>query len=216
MHPFGAALEAHDVEARRAGTESRMRLPEPRTVLGLGGSTSSPRTSGSRTSGELPAPGGPDDFRLLVHGSRGRPIARLSPVARILWAIRWKLGELLGWDSPTRASGQGCRRSTTGSRQICEPPRPVLSSRRSPSPRCTCSRTSGPLRSPTGPCTGSCTSAGSATRRRVPGQMAVYVKPNGLSGNAYMSVIRPFRHLIVYPAAIRQIERTWRAVARSD
>ena len=31
------------------------------------------------------------------------------------------------------------------------------------------------------------------------GQMAVFVKPNGLFGTAYMAAIRPFRHLIVYP-----------------
>lgn len=43
--------------------------------------------------------------------------------------------------------------------------------------------------------------------------MAVYVKPNGLLGNAYMAAIRPFRHLIVYPAVFRQIERDWRAPA---
>ena len=43
------------------------------------------------------------------------------------------------------------------------------------------------------------------------GQMAVLVKPNGLLGSAYMAAIRPFRHLIVYPPAIRQIEREWRA-----
>jgi hypothetical protein len=40
--------------------------------------------------------------------------------------------------------------------------------------------------------------------------MAVYVKPNGLLGNAYMAAIRPFRHLIVYPPMLRQIARTWR------
>ena len=45
------------------------------------------------------------------------------------------------------------------------------------------------------------------------GQMTVYVKPNGLLGNAYMAAIRPFRHLIVYPPAIRQIGRAWRARA---
>ena len=39
------------------------------------------------------------------------------------------------------------------------------------------------------------------------GQMAVLVKPNGLLGNAYMAAIRPFRHLIVYPPMLRQIER---------
>jgi hypothetical protein len=43
------------------------------------------------------------------------------------------------------------------------------------------------------------------------GQMAVLVKPNGLLGTGYMAAIRPFRHLIVYPAMMRQIERTWRA-----
>ena len=46
------------------------------------------------------------------------------------------------------------------------------------------------------------------------GQMAVLVKPNGLLGTAYMAAIRPFRHLIVYPPAMQQIERTWRAGAR--
>lgn len=43
------------------------------------------------------------------------------------------------------------------------------------------------------------------------GQMAVLVKPNGRLGKAYMAAIRPFRHLIVYPAMIRQMEREWRA-----
>jgi hypothetical protein len=45
------------------------------------------------------------------------------------------------------------------------------------------------------------------------GQMAVLVKPNGLLGNAYMAGIKPFRHLVVYPQAIRQIERWWRTRA---
>ena len=35
------------------------------------------------------------------------------------------------------------------------------------------------------------------------------VKPNGFFGAAYMKAIAPFRHLIVYPAMIRQIEREW-------
>jgi Protein of unknown function (DUF2867) len=42
------------------------------------------------------------------------------------------------------------------------------------------------------------------------GETAVYVKPNGLLGNAYMAAIRPFRHLIVYPPLMREIEREWR------
>jgi hypothetical protein len=43
------------------------------------------------------------------------------------------------------------------------------------------------------------------------GQMAVYVKPRGALGEAYMKLIKPFRYLIVYPALMRQIERTWAA-----
>jgi hypothetical protein len=42
-------------------------------------------------------------------------------------------------------------------------------------------------------------------------QMAVYVKPRGSFGRAYMALIKPFRHLVVYPALMRQIERTWSA-----
>ena len=45
--------------------------------------------------------------------------------------------------------------------------------------------------------------------------MAVYVKPNGLLGTAYMAAIRPFRHLIVYPPMLAQIGRQWRAPTRS-
>jgi hypothetical protein len=42
-------------------------------------------------------------------------------------------------------------------------------------------------------------------------QMAVLVKPNGLLGTGYMAAIRPFRHLLVYPAMMRGIEREVRA-----
>lgn len=45
---------------------------------------------------------------------------------------------------------------------------------------------------------------------RYQGQMAVYVKPRGPFGKAYMALIRPFRHWVVYPALMRQFERTWK------
>ena len=46
---------------------------------------------------------------------------------------------------------------------------------------------------------------------RYHGQMAVYVKPRGRLGKAYMALIKPFRYWIVYPALMRQIEREWKA-----
>jgi len=42
-------------------------------------------------------------------------------------------------------------------------------------------------------------------------QMAVYVKPRGPLGKAYMALIKPFRYWVVYPALMRQIERAWNA-----
>jgi hypothetical protein len=41
--------------------------------------------------------------------------------------------------------------------------------------------------------------------------MAVYVKPRGVLGRAYLRFIDPFRHLIVYPARMRQIGDAWEA-----
>ncbi|HVD37232.1 MAG TPA: DUF2867 domain-containing protein [Solirubrobacterales bacterium] len=46
---------------------------------------------------------------------------------------------------------------------------------------------------------------------RCDGQMAVYVKPRGAFGQAYMALIKPFRYLVVYPALIREVERSWAA-----
>jgi hypothetical protein len=42
-------------------------------------------------------------------------------------------------------------------------------------------------------------------------QMAVLVKPNGLFGQAYLSAIRPFRRLLVYPELLRELELEWHA-----
>ena len=49
------------------------------------------------------------------------------------------------------------------------------------------------------------------TAGRYHGEMAVYVKPRGTLGTLYMAAIAPFRHLIVYPALMREIERAWNA-----
>src|SRR6202051_2022903 len=47
----------------------------------------------------LPAPGGPDAFRSAVQRMGAfDPSHSPSRAARPLFAIRWKIGELLGWD----------------------------------------------------------------------------------------------------------------------
>src|SRR5215213_8503201 len=49
----------------------------------------------------LPTPGGPDDFPRLVQLVASFDPSRGSPLAvRTLFAIRWQVGGLLGWDEP--------------------------------------------------------------------------------------------------------------------
>ena len=55
----------------------------------------------------LPTPGGPDDLPLLVHiFAGGDTSTNPSRAARTLFAIRWKLGELLGRDGDAGPRGQ--------------------------------------------------------------------------------------------------------------
>ena len=59
----------------------------------------------------LPTPGGRDDFpRLVQLMASGDPSQGSSRAARTLWAIRWKVGALFGWDSPD--AGHGSERPT--------------------------------------------------------------------------------------------------------
>jgi len=44
---------------------------------------------------------------------------------------------------------------------------------------------------------------------RYEGRMAVYVKPRGVFGRAYMALIKPFRYWIVYPALMKEMETAW-------
>src|SRR4029450_6223184 len=55
---------------------------------------------------ELPTPGGPADFPRLVQGIVSGDLLRgSSRVVRALFAIRWRIGELLGWDGPDTGLG---------------------------------------------------------------------------------------------------------------
>lgn len=165
----------------------------------------------------LPTPGGPDDFVWLVRQIAERfrgGVYEGGPVSRALFAVRWKLGALLGWDESDTGIGT-----------------------RLPSLR---DRLPEDLReTPQGPDLGSspftslyqihdewAAEAGNKTVHAVlhigwapdgsggyRGQMAILVKPNGTFGALYMAAIKPFRHFAVYPALIRSIDREWQANA---
>ena len=164
----------------------------------------------------LRTPGGRDDFPRLVTGfAAGDPSHGSSRAVSALFAIRWKLGALLGWDE-SRA-GLGSRVPTLRERlpaDLRERPGPEFESLPFTSLYMLENEWAAELANATmhGILHLGWVADG---RDRFHGQMAVLVKPNGLQGNAYMAAIRPFRHLIVYPAMLRRIEREWRAGAAS-
>jgi hypothetical protein len=160
----------------------------------------------------LPTPGGPDNFGLLVERfASGDPSHNDSGLVRILFALRWKVGQLLGWDGPD--DGVGSRVPTLRDRMpedLCEGPsgpsfdalpfRPLYLLDDEWAAEIANRTVHGVLHLGWVP-------DGSGAYR---GQMAVLVKPNGLLGSGYLTAIRPFRHLIVYPRMLRRIGRTWR------
>ncbi len=160
----------------------------------------------------LPTPGGPDDFPRLVRGiASGDPSRGSSRAARTLWAIRWKVGALLGWDDPE--TGLGSRVPTLRNGLPVDlrdgPSGPDFDALPFTSLYLIDDEWAAEIANRT--------VHGVMHVGWVPdgtggysGQMAVYVKPNGLVGTAYMAAIRPFRHLIVYPPMLRQIGRIWR------
>jgi Protein of unknown function (DUF2867) len=163
----------------------------------------------------LPTPGGRDDFPQLVQMmAASDPSQSSSRAARALWAIRWKLGEMLGWDGP--GAGLGSRVPTLRDRLPVDlrdaPPGPDFDAVPFTSLYLLGDEWAAEIANQT---MHGVMHIGWVpdTTGRYRAQMAVLVKPNGLFGTAYMAAIRPFRHLIVYPPLIRQIGREWRARA---
>ncbi|AZQ75057.1 DUF2867 domain-containing protein [Streptomyces luteoverticillatus] len=154
---------------------------------------------------------GPDDFPILLTALRAAGgLSTQPPLIRFLFAVRWKLGALFGWDSP-EAGLDGRVRS------LCDRLPDDLR---------------GPLTATAGPDTPFTTvyqlhdeCADELANKTVHTvchlgwvqtdsgeyelRMAALVKPNGRFGRLYMAGIKPFRHLIVYPALTRQWERAW-------
>jgi Protein of unknown function (DUF2867) len=166
---------------------------------------------------ELPTRGGRDDFPRLVAGfTSGDPSQNPSCVVRTLFAIRWKLGELLGWDDPD--TGIGSRVPTLRDRLPADlrdaPSGPDFVALPFTSLYLLDDEFAAEVANQTmhGILHLGWVPDGSGGYR---GQMAVYVKPNGFLGAAYMAAIRPFRHLLVYPPLLRDIGRTWRQGALS-
>jgi hypothetical protein len=164
---------------------------------------------------ELPGAVGPDDLARLVEVIASRdPAHDSSVIVRVLFAIRWKLGELFGWDRPD--TGVGARVPTLRDRL----PADLRDARSGPDFGALPFTSLYLLDNEWAAEIANKTMHGIMHIGVVPdgaggfrAQMAVLVKPNGLAGSAYMAAIRPFRHVIVYPSMLREGEKTWRAAS---
>jgi hypothetical protein len=161
----------------------------------------------------LPTPGGPDDFPRLMQLARSLdPAESSSPVVRALFAVRWKLGDLLGWDE--EETGIGSRVPTLRDRM----PADLREAPSGPEPEALPFAPLYLLEDEYAAEIANETMHGVLHLGWVPdenggyrGQMAVLVKPNGRRGRAYMAAIAPFRHLLVYPQMMREFGRAWQA-----
>ena len=162
----------------------------------------------------LPTPGGPDELpRLLELIATADPDEGSSKVVGALFALRWKIGALLGWDDDE--DGLGARVPTLRDRL----PDDLREGPTGPTPALpfrplylTHDEWAAEIANRTmhGVMHVGWVEDGECGHR---GQMAVLVRRNGRLGAAYMAAIKPFRHLVVYPLMLRELERRWRTRA---
>ena len=169
----------------------------------------------------LPAQGRAEDFATLLEviGSLD-PAEAESRATRALFAIRYRLGELFGWDDAPDPLPIPNARETTLSRRLPADLRGTAtgldfrSTGFTPLYR-TDVEWAAELSNQTvhGVLQLAWVEQSGGVYR---GQMAVYVKPRGRFGAVYMAAIAPFRHRIVYPALMREIGRAWDARTTQD
>ena len=160
----------------------------------------------------LPVHGGAEDFQTLIKVmSSINPTNRGSLATRVLFRIRWRLGRWFGWDD---ASG---KLPIPGKQQASLADRLPQDLRNTAArlrfgPFAPLYRTDDEFAAEISNQTvhavmhlGWVDHGGG----RYQGQMAIYVKPRGRFGKEYMAIIAPFRHWVVYPSLMRQIEHAW-------
>ncbi len=162
----------------------------------------------------LPTPGGADDFpRLVELIASADPSQGSSRIVSFLFLVRLKLGELLGLDRPQTGIGSrvaslrerlpSALRDSATVEPTALPFTPLYQTRDEFAAEVANQTVHGVLHVGWVP-------EGDGYR----GQLAILVKPNGLLGRAYLAAISPFRHVVVYPALLRDLESRWRSIRR--
>ena len=164
----------------------------------------------------LPAQGGAGDFPALVElmGSLD-PADGGSRAVLALFRIRWRVGRWLGWDEKAQPLAIPHDTQTTLGARLPEDLRNTATALDRRSSKFTpLYRTNVEWAAELSNRTVHAVMQLAWVEQgqgRYQGRMGVYVKPRGRFGEAYMAAIAPFRHRIVYPALMRQVERAWDA-----
>ncbi|TWD72465.1 uncharacterized protein DUF2867 [Kribbella amoyensis] len=166
----------------------------------------------------LPTPGGPGDFPQLVDFfADGDTASNPSWIARTLFTIRWKLGEVFGWDDSE--AGVGTRVPTLRDRLPADlrdgESGPKFAKLPFTSVYLTGDEWAAEMANRTCQAVMHLSWVRDETGDGYHGRMAVLVKPNGPLGTAYMAAIAPFRHILVYPPLMRGIAAEWKEQVRT-
>jgi Protein of unknown function (DUF2867) len=164
----------------------------------------------------LPAQGGGEDFGALLEVMASLdPAHGESAATRLLFALRYRLGGWFGWDDATRELAiPGNAETTLSARLPVDLRNTATNLNRSSYGFHPLYRTDDEWAAEISNRTVHAVMHLAWVDKgegRYQGQMGVYVKPRDGFGAAYMALIRPFRHRVVYPALMRQIERAWNA-----
>jgi hypothetical protein len=155
---------------------------------------------------------GPDDFPAMLDALRAAGGLNENPaIVRFLFAVRWKLGALFGWDRPRQGlAGRVeslCDRLPEDLRQDAAGeavPHTPFTMVYELSDECAIELANKTVHD-------ICHLGWVPTDRgEYELRMAALVKPNGLLGRLYLAAIKPFRYVVVYPALTRKWERAWR------
>lgn len=157
---------------------------------------------------DMPAEGGRDDFgRLVEIVTSFDPAKSDSTPTRALFALRFRIGALLHWDDPSPARPTLQDRVPVHLRNTATTP-PIVSDHGFVPLYRTDDEWAAEISNAT---VHGVLHLAWVDRHngRYGGQLSVYVKPRGMLGRGYLALISPFRHLVVYPALLRQIGRAW-------
>lgn len=154
---------------------------------------------------------GPDDFSVMMDALRAAGgLNNNNAVVKALFAVRWRLGAVFGWDAPDQGVAGRVEsligRLPTDLQQDCtgtpwpNTPFTMLYTLRHECALELANKTVHDV-----------LHAGWVENARGEYElhMAALVKPNGRLGRLYLAAIKPLRYAIVYPALTRQWERAW-------